>query len=399
MIKNFLSLGVIQLCNYLTPLIILPLLINRLGIEGYGEYCIFISKLILCDSIIGYGFRVSGPTQLSKINDESKIKYLISEIFIAKSIIFLCISSMLIFLINEYQFILLVLYLFGRIIAFEWVFEGLTQMQIPSILHVINKIFQLIIILIFVKDFQDINKAFIAYTLPFIINGLIILLIIKKKYSFNFKKITINRIFERYKNDFNVFISQLGTNLYTTTNVMIIGMVTNNYNAGIYATAEKIYRLVGSISQLFIKSLYPYLGRIYTENKEIYRKELIKFSYLLIILFIIISALTYFVLPFITNSILGIEKYEQRKIIRLLCLVLLLSLPMFALGGLSTYQLVIQNKSKIIRNIVLLFGFLNIILVYICTIYFGIFGASIVVSLTIFFIGMGTYINSIKNVN
>ncbi|HDU3746081.1 TPA: oligosaccharide flippase family protein, partial [Klebsiella pneumoniae subsp. pneumoniae] len=72
------------------------------------------------------------------------------------------------------------------------------------------------------------------------------------------------------KDDFYIFISSILSNLYTTTGVVILGMMTSNTEVGLYSSAQKIIDLMRNFSLLPLNMLiFPLLSAAFGHNKEI----------------------------------------------------------------------------------------------------------------------------------
>lgn len=72
-VKNTASLGLVQIANYLTPVVIIPLVVRALGTEGFGKV-LYAQNVIAGQTIlINYGFEHSA-TQGIALNGDNKEK-------------------------------------------------------------------------------------------------------------------------------------------------------------------------------------------------------------------------------------------------------------------------------------------------------------------------------------
>ena len=81
LIKNTLSLGVVQAVNYVFPLITVPYVSRIIGPEGYGIFnysTVFVGYFTL---LIAYGFDLTGTRKIAKSDgDISAINTIVSEV-------------------------------------------------------------------------------------------------------------------------------------------------------------------------------------------------------------------------------------------------------------------------------------------------------------------------------
>ena len=153
-VSNFAYLSIVQFGNMILPLIVLPFLLNRLGIDNYGLVVFSQSIAAYFAVFIRFGFNTYATQQVSRFS-ENKSK--LNEIFI--NVIFL---ELLFFLISigvmlGYFYIFPVkyneVYIYSLIAAFIesllpiWYFQGIERMKYITLINLIAKIISLICIL------------------------------------------------------------------------------------------------------------------------------------------------------------------------------------------------------------------------------------------------------------
>ena len=70
--RNALSLYLIKGINMLFPIILIPLIVKKLGLNYYGVYAITISVTNLLVTVLDFVFSYSGTNMIAKIKDDSK---------------------------------------------------------------------------------------------------------------------------------------------------------------------------------------------------------------------------------------------------------------------------------------------------------------------------------------
>ena len=65
-----------------------------------------------------------------------------------------------------------------------------------------------------------------------------------------------------------IFISNLSVNLYTSTDVIILGLLTNNTIVGYYSGADKLIACIKRGISAINDAVYPYITRKFIESRE-----------------------------------------------------------------------------------------------------------------------------------
>lgn len=82
----------------------------------------------------------------------------------------------------------------------------------------------------------------------------------------------MDEIINSYKEGWSIFVSSLAVNLYTATNVVVLGMLTNNVIVGYYSAADKliVFAEVYAVSD----AIYPFISKMmrmrYSQGITIY---------------------------------------------------------------------------------------------------------------------------------
>lgn len=334
--KNFIYLFILQNVNYIIPLLILPYLTRVLGVENYGRIAFtqaFISYFIL---ITDFGFNTSATQSIAqKQKQESEISKIFWSTLTAKllfSIISISILTILIVLSPKLQKESDLLYTaFLSVIASAifpvWLFQGIEKMSLITILSVIPKVISLLLIFLFVKHQENVLLALQIQVGSTLATAMISLYVIKRMHIVKYTNITFKDVKLQILDSWHIFIAGVATNIYTTTNIVVLGLLTNNTTVGIYSAADKIIRAIISLSSSITQVTFPRVNVYLNESKQkaIYfvKKLLIGVSVANILggLIILIMA------PYIVKLLFGLPEY--RDVILLLRISSLL--PFFAI--------------------------------------------------------------------
>lgn len=380
-IKNSLSLYILQLMKYLFPLITLPYILRVIGIEGYG--IIVFSQAISTYGImiVNYGFYLSGPKLVvQNINNESKLNEVYSSVTIIKTLIFF-VSYLLLFLIlisinYEYKLVLIFAYLIvlGEVMIPIWLFQGVQKMELITLLSVIGRGIGAILIILFVKNQSHIFYVTLFQSGGVIFSGLIAILIVRFKLKIRFIIVSFRNLLYYLKDGWNLFISQLATNLFSNLNVIVLRIFSTNEFVGIYGVGEKIVRLAVSAISPVTSAIFPKVSLLlkneYKQGLKFLR-SILKFGIIILSLCCILMFLTSDILVYFIS---GDYNSKISTVIRILSF---LPLFIFINNIYGTQFMINMNEQKRFRNIILISSIFLTVTSFIMIPLFNFYGAAI----------------------
>ncbi|MEM2772382.1 MAG: flippase [Candidatus Pacearchaeota archaeon] len=306
LLENFLSLSMLQVANYLFPLITLPYLVRVLGPEKYGLIAFanaFVGYFMI---LTDYGFNLSATREISiNRDDEQKVSEIFGSVMIIKLFLFVIsflFMSAIIFLFEKFRSDWILYYsafgmVLGNIMFPAWFFQGVEKMKFITVLNLLAKLIFTVSIFIFVRKQVDYFLVPLLNSLGFIVAGVVSLYIIFKDFKIKFIIPTKQQIVHQFKEGWYIFVSTIAISLYTTSRVFIVGIFTNNIITGYYAIAEKLMNIFKTFPLFsFLQAVYPRLSEIYQKNKLqafLYMKKLQKITtatYLCFCVFLFLSS-------------------------------------------------------------------------------------------------------------
>ncbi|WP_141430784.1 flippase [Bacillus sp. 03113] len=277
LLTNFLSLASVQGLTYILPLITLPYLAIVLGPSKYGLVNFaqaFIQYFIL---FTDYGFNFVATKEVSLARDDKKkLSIIFSSVmfvrFMLLIISFLILVGLVCFIpkfqTNSIIYFLTFGMVLGNVLFPIWFFQGIEQMKVISILNAIAKIIFTIGIFVFVKEKSQFLYVPLFNTLGSIVIGIVALYIIYAHYKISFIKPSKSDIIHQLKEGWHIFVSNIVTSIYTTSNIFILGFFASDKVVGYYASAEKIVKAISSVISPLVQTVYPYLSKALQDSKE-----------------------------------------------------------------------------------------------------------------------------------
>jgi PST family polysaccharide transporter len=340
-----------------------------LGVETFGLLS-FATALVMYFLIItNYGFQLTATKEISiHRDDKEKVVEIFSSVMTIK-VVLLLISFILLNIVvftfdrlsdNYLVYLLTFGTVVGQVFFPIWFFQGMEKMKYITYLNIISKSIFTVAIFIFVQDSSDYLLVPLFTSIGFIIAGILSLRLIKKQFSVEFKFQNRETIKKYLIDGWHVFVASIYTSLYTTTNVVLLGLFTNNTVIGYYSIAEKI---VGAIAGLFIpinQVFYPYLAKKYKENKTSFVELSKKISAGLAVL-----AILFFTFSFVFSSeLIYLVSGENNKLVELLFTILLFRVLSSPFSNFFSNLLIIMKSNSDYLKVMNITVILNMLIVF-----------------------------------
>lgn len=349
LVNNFFSLSFLQVANYLLPLITFPYLVRVLGVEYFGLLAFANATIAYFNMITDYGFVLTATRDIAVHRDDhNKVIEIFSSVMTIKFFL-MCISFILlcILVLSFDKFsgeIIVYMFTFGTVIGQMlfpvWFFQGMERMKYITILNILAKIIFTVAIFIFVKERTDFFIVPMLTTIGALIAGVFSLVLIRKDFGIVFKIQKISTLKIYLMEGWQVFVSRFYVTLYTTTNVFILGLLTNNTLVGYYSIATKIVDAVGAPFEPANQTIYPYLAKKYNENVKSFIKFIEKVSYI----FISVAGALALALFIFKNEIVYLVSGSYNPAINFLLAILFIRILIMPFGALFTNSLIIMRR-------------------------------------------------------
>lgn len=382
-LENFISLTTLQGINYFLPIIVLPYLIRIIGAEKFGLIAFAQAFIQYFMILTEYGFNLSATREISLCKEGKKeVCKIFSAVMSAKIILAGAAFLILLLVINfiprfKSDWIVYILS-FGAVIGNTlfpvWFFQGKEKMTYITVINVAGGLIYALLIFLCVKDAQDYLYVPVLNSFYFIITGLIGLFVVFKKFKIEFIVQTYGNVKAELKKGWDIFISNVAINTYTTTRIFAVGLLTNNILTGYYTVAERVAGLIQAFPLLsFSQAIYPRMSKIFLKNKKraIYLMRKIQDSTTSI--FAIVIPIIFLLTPMITRILCGIESQEAITSLRLL----LVSAFFVGANAFKVQFLLVCGRADLYSKIHVLAALIGLPLVFILITYYSFLGAAL----------------------
>ncbi len=276
LLSNFMSLSVLQGANYVLPLITLPYLVRVLGPEKYGLIAFAQAFIQYFNILTDYGFNLSATREISiHRNNAQRVSEIFSSVMIIKLgllVLSFVIMSILVFSFWKFRQDWLIYYLtfgmvVGQVLFPVWFFQGMERMKYITFLNITAKLIFTIAIFVFIRQASDYIYVPLLNLFGYWVAGALALWIVFRDFKIGFKVPSYSSLIHQLKEGSIMFVSTVAISLYTTSNVFLLGLFTNNVIVGFYSAAEKIVKALQGLWTPFSQAIYPIFSKLYYENR------------------------------------------------------------------------------------------------------------------------------------
>ncbi|WP_429126814.1 oligosaccharide flippase family protein [Aeromonas media] len=383
-IRSIFHLFLVRGSVYLFPFITLPIVTRSFDVAQFGIFSLFLAAQQYFIMIVEYGFTLTGSRDVARISAKSEEIKILSEIMTCRMLIFLLCTPIIIGVyfilqVNGYLgcYVILFFTIASSILNQTHFFIGKEKTGFIVISTSISRILSILIVVLFVRDNGDMHIAMLAYSinvaLPNLLSSLYLRFYLKYKFSGEF---SWKNIYWRFKVGFDIFISNIFTNIYTTLTLMYLGSVKGPIETGYYSSAEKLKAAAQGAIAPIAQAFFPRIAK--KNGAEFYilwRKStiiLVSVSVCIVALLLVFSQLVYKLLLG-SQYIAGIQIYY----------VLLFSIISVSFGVAYAQNLYLtQGQTKLLRAIYFFVSILHLIHMPVLVHFYGAIGAALSVLFT-----------------
>ena len=403
LIENIISLFTIKGLEYILAFITFPYLVRVLQVENFGAV-VFVQGIIQYFVLFtDYGFNLLGPKEIAQHDSIKERGKIFASIFCAKlilllisTIVFICmlIGAKYINDIDITLYSVIYLMVIGNVIFPIWFFQGIQQMRYITIVNIIGRFLSVACIFYFVKIPSDYILAGLFQAIVPLIAGICSWIILWKKYREVFILPKFQNVKQVFIDAWEIFTSTIAINLYTASNIVFLGLLTNNTIVGYFSGAQKIIQNINQLISPVTQAIYPYVSKIASNSKNDALKFLRKIVFILGGGNFIGSVLIFIFAEWIVDVLLG-AGYEQSVLLLRILAFLPFIISLSNIFGIQT--MLVFGMKKQFNKVLLSAAIVNTIIVLPMIYFYQAIGVSVSMTITEIFVTLSMYYILKKN--
>ena len=391
---NFFSLGAIQAISSLIQLIVIPHVISKIGVDGYGVIAVAQVVMFYLAVFTDYGFNQTATRDIAIYKaDHTKISEVFSNVLFSK--LFLCIVAFILLLILILSIPLLrvhlVLYcmafvfVIGQSLLINWFFLGLERMHFITIATLIGRVLFAILVFVFIRSKDDDFLFLFFLGTGNVIAGLISIVMAFRIYKLKFIKPSRADITRELKEGWQITLSHLSNSTCHYANIFILRLFVNDFAVGYYSIAERIFFTIKQVFVVFSQAVYPKVCQLVVEGKD-QAISFLKQTYTGFLFLVVVGCIVLFIFsPQVLYFFMGNEYNNAVFFLRffsIIAVIVCLNIP-------GTLILLAMNQKKSYLKVYAFATVLNILLNIVLARFLEATGTIITIFITEFFITIG----------
>ncbi|MBK6938321.1 MAG: oligosaccharide flippase family protein [Chitinophagaceae bacterium] len=349
--KNFFSLGVVQVINSLLQLVVIPFVISRIGIVQFGVIAVAQVVVNYLATFTDYHFNQSSTKTVSlNVADTDLLSSLFSKVYIIKSLLItvaLIVLLLLYFLLpfvreNFVLYILAYVYVIGYALQPIWFLQGVEKMQWIAAASLASRIIFVVLILLFINNSGDSWQYLFFMGMGLFFSGVTSIFFVYKKFNLSWRWPALNEILIEIKAGWHITASNISMNIMQYGNLFILRIFTNDFTAGYFSVAERVFFTMKYALSIFSQAVFPGVCRAASQSKRVLFRFFKKFFTPFFALVIVGCTLVWVIAPQVLSFFINDANPESIFILRMLCIIL----PVICLNLPPALVLLAYEKNK-----------------------------------------------------
>ena len=272
---NFLHLILIQVFGILTPIILTPFIIQKIGIEEYGIIATGQSISVFFILLTDFGFNITTVRKLAQSqNDSSKQTEIVQSVFTLKLILLSLATTLYLLFIHfiphfkkhEGVYLTSLFLIAGQTFLPIWYYQGTDQLKKTSLPIFFTKLLTIIAMFFCIRSKIDSRWVNTIFGLGTLIGGIFLYIPIFQKHKIKLRFMNMNALWVECKENLPVFSSNFCTVVYANSTLLVMGFILDPKQLGLYSLADKLLQWIKSGLVLIHNAVYPTLCKLVVEH-------------------------------------------------------------------------------------------------------------------------------------
>ena len=275
--KNIVSLGVLQVANYLIPFLVLPIISRILGASLFGSVSYAQNIITYLTLLINYGFEYSATRQISIAReDKAKTDAIFWSVIAAKGMLLIlsfAILAVLPFCMERVAcdpklYIYTALANIGIVFFPTWYLQGVQQMDNMAWANFFTKLLGAVLVLSLVREASAYRLYPLLMSASSILIGIGAMIYVIRHFGISRPVLSRQTLREVMQAGAPIFLNNVFVALYTTANMTILGMYAADDVIGYFSGAQRLIQALNMVVVMPVSmAVFPEISRRFAQSK------------------------------------------------------------------------------------------------------------------------------------
>lgn len=275
--KNIVSLGVLQVANYLIPFLVLPIISRILGASLFGSVSYAQNIVTYLTLLINYGFEYSATRQISIAReDKAKTDVIFWSVIAAKGMLLIlsfAILAVLPFCMERVAcdpklYIYTALANIGIVFFPTWYLQGVQQMDKMAWANFFTKLLGAVLVLSLVREASAYRLYPLLMSASSILIGIGAMIYVIRHFGISRPVLSRQTLREVMQAGAPIFLNNVFVALYTTANMTILGMYAADDVIGYFSGAQRLIQALNMVVVMPVSmAVFPEISRRFAQSK------------------------------------------------------------------------------------------------------------------------------------
>lgn len=266
----------LQIGNYVIPFLTFPYLTRTLGVQNFGGYALALAVAMYLVLLTDWGFAFTAPSQIScERDDKGRVSTIFWSVLFAK--IALGVATLTLFygaiaLVPSLRAMSLLMVaasglVVANILTVNWCLQGLERMGAFAIASVIGRGCTVPATFLLVHGQDDAWLAALIQAGGSAVGGGISIFLLMRLGVIGRPIFRPTSIIAQIREAMPLFLSSIAVNIYTSTNMIVLGMLHGPAAVGLYAPADRLRMAAQAVIPPISQAVYPRVSRMFSESR------------------------------------------------------------------------------------------------------------------------------------
>lgn len=328
--SNITSLGLLQVANFLIPLLVIPVITRVLGTEAFGQVSYAQNIITYLTMIVNYGFEYSATRQIAIAEDQKERQHIFWSVLYSK-IGLLLVSGLVLMVFamtiqrveTDWQlYVYTWLINIGFVLFPTWYLQGIQDMQKMAWMNFAIKVLGAILVVTLVHRVEQYRLYPLILSLSSIAVGAGAFGYVIKHYQIGFEKMDTSMLKKVLAPGSVIFLNQVFVSLYTTINFTLLGAYLSDGELGIFSGAQRIILAANACMVMPISTaFFPEMSRLYAEDNvqadKLFRRVLAGSA----AVSAVACGILWLVAPWVVRILLGVRFMDAIEPLRMMAII------------------------------------------------------------------------------